>query len=113
MEESTKRKVYQTEIIVGVVLVLVAVASLMGKPQATGFVSVETKKQTIDLNIANSQSYILTTKQEEPFHLTSLRLSGEGIGKGNVEVYLGLRKSGSNLRRRRCMACHTRCVSPS
>lgn len=88
MEESTKKRVHQIEIIAAVVLLLVSIASFFPKPGITGFVSVETKKQKIDLTIANSQSYILTTSSQEPFYLTSLKLSGEVIGEGIAKVYI-------------------------
>lgn len=88
MKESTKKKIHQIEIIAAVVLLLVSIASFFPKAGITGFVSVETKKQRIDLTIANSQSYILTTNSEEPFYLTSLKVSGEVIGKGLVKAYI-------------------------
>jgi len=88
MEESTKTKVHQIEIIAAVVLLLVSVASFFPNRGITGYVSVETKKQEIDLTIANSQSYILTTRNKEPFYLTSLKISGEVIGKGIAKAYI-------------------------
>lgn len=88
MEESTKRKIHQGEITIAIVLLLVATISLFPNPGITGFVSVESKKQRIDLEIANSQSYILTTNSEEPFYLTALRISGEVIGEGIVNIYI-------------------------
>lgn len=88
MEESTKTKIHQIEIIAAVILLLVSIASFFPKPGITGYVSVETRKQKIDLTIANSQSYILTTNSKEPFYLTSLKLSGEVIGGGIAKVYI-------------------------
>lgn len=88
MEESTKKKIHQLEILAAVVLLLVSIASFFPKPGITGYVSIESKKQQIDLTIANSQSYILTTSSQEPFYLTSFKLSGEVIGKGIAKVYL-------------------------
>lgn len=88
MEESTKKRLHQLEILAAVVLLLVSIASFFPKPGITGYVSVETKKQKIDLTIANSQSYILTTSSLEPFYLTSLKLSGEVTGEGIAKVYL-------------------------
>ena len=88
MEESKKIKIQQIEIIAAVVLLLVSVVSFFPKAGITGFVSVETKKQLVDLTIANSQSYILTTNQEKPFYLTTLKLSGEIIGNGTVKAYI-------------------------
>lgn len=88
MEESTKTKLHQIEIIAAVVLLLVSVASFYSKPGITGYVSVETKKQQIDLTIANSQSYVLTTNSLQPFYITNLKLSGEVIGEGIAKAYI-------------------------
>lgn len=88
MEESTKKKIHQIEIIAAVVLLLVSVASFFPKPGITGYVSVETKKQKIDLTIANSQSYILTTNSQEPFYITNLKLSGAITGDGIAKAYI-------------------------
>jgi len=70
MEESAKKRIHQFEITAALVLLLVAVVSFFPNPGITGYVSIETKKQAIDLTIANSQSYILTTNSKEPFYLT-------------------------------------------
>lgn len=88
MEEQTKMNIRKFEVIGAILLAMVSVITLFGKPGITGFVSVETKVQSIDLSIANSQSYVLTTNQDVPVHLTSLKLSGEVIGKGLVEAYV-------------------------
>jgi hypothetical protein len=88
MDEKLKKNIHNIEIIGAVILLLISVASFFPKPGITGFVSVETKKQLIDLTIANPQSYILTTENEVPFYLTSLKFSGEVIGEGIVEAYL-------------------------
>ena len=88
MEEQSKKKIHQIEIIAAVVLLLVSIASFFPKPGITGYVSIESKKQKIDLTIANSQSYILTTRSQEPMYLTSLKLSGEVIGDGIAKAYI-------------------------
>jgi hypothetical protein len=88
MEESTKTKIHQLEIVAAVVLLLVSVVSFFPNRGITGYVSVETKKQEIDLTIANSQSYILTTRNKEPFYFTSLKLSGEVIRSGIAKAYI-------------------------
>lgn len=88
MEESTRKKIYGIEITAAVVLILFGVISIFPNPGITGYVSIEIKTQEIDLTIANSQSYILTTNSKEPFYLTSLQFSGEVIGDGSVKVYV-------------------------
>jgi len=88
MEESTKTKLHQIEIMGAVVLLLISIISFFPKAGITGYVSVETKKQKIDLTIANSQSYILTTNSPEPFYITNLKLSGEVIGDGIAKAYI-------------------------
>jgi len=88
MDELKKSRIHQFEIIGAIVLLLIAVASFFPKAGITGFVSVETKKQKIDLAIANSQSYILTTNSLQPFYITNLKLSGDVEGEGIAKVYL-------------------------
>src|SRR3990167_1825551 len=88
MEEPTKKRIHQVEIIVAAVLLLISIASFFPDSGITGFVSIETKKQKLDLSIENSQSYILTTSSKEPFQITSLKLSGEIIGQGIVKAYI-------------------------
>lgn len=88
MEESTKKKIHQFEIMAAILLLLISVVTFFPKPGITGFVSVETKKQKIDLSIANSQSYILTTNSYEPMYLTSLKISGNVIGDGIAKAYI-------------------------
>ena len=92
MEESTKKNIHRIEIIGAVVLLLISIASFFPSPGITGYVSVETKTQSIDLTIANSQSYILTTNSEKSFYLTSLKISGEVIGDGIAKVYISNNK---------------------
>jgi len=88
MEESNKKKFYGIELTVAVVLILFGIISLIPNPGITGYVSVELKAQEINLTIANSQIYILTTNSEEPFYLTSLQLTGEIIGDGIVKAFV-------------------------
>lgn len=88
MEESTRKKIHTAEITLAVVLLLVSVLSFFPNTGITGFVSVETKTQELNLTIANSQSHILTTNNEKSFYLTSLKLSGKVIGEGIVKAYI-------------------------
>lgn len=88
MKESTKKRVHEIEIIAAATLILVSVALLFSRPGITGYISYETKIHKIDLTIANSQSYVLTTDSNNPFYITSLKLSGDVIGDGVVKAYL-------------------------
>lgn len=88
MEEETKKRLHQFEIIGAVVLLLVSVISLFPDTGITGYVSVDVRKQPVDIAVANSQSYLLTTTSEEGFELTSFKISGELIGEGKASVYL-------------------------
>lgn len=88
MEDSTKKKIHEIEITAAVILILVSVISFFPKPGITGHVSAEIKTKTLNLTIANSQSYFLKAEKQEPFYLTSLKLSGEVIGSGIVKAYI-------------------------
>ena len=87
MEEDKKKRIYQVEIALVVVLVLVSIVSFLPNSGITGFVSIETKMQPINLTLANSKSYILTTENSE-FTLLSLKVSGEVIGPGIAMIYI-------------------------
>jgi len=87
-KEEKKKRIHEIEIAVAVVLVLVSVAMLFPRPGITGYISYEIKTHEINLTIANSQSYVLTTDSNEPFIVTSLRLSGEVIGDGIAKAYV-------------------------
>jgi hypothetical protein len=54
----------------------------------TGHVSVEAGYQRLNLTITESQAYIVTSDYDNLLKLTSMRLSGEVIGDGKVEVIL-------------------------
>lgn len=88
MDESTRKRIYQIEIALAVVLLLVSVISLFPGRGITGYVSVDTKTKALNLTIANSQSYILTTNNEKTFYLTSLKISGEVKGNGRTEIFI-------------------------
>lgn len=88
MENYPQSKFHKYEIIGALVLLLVAVISFFPNPGITGFVSVDTKTQKVNLTIMNSQSYILSTNMQQPFYLTSLKISGQVIGKGKANVFL-------------------------
>ena len=87
-KEERKKRIHEIEIAVAVILVLVSAAMLFPRPGITGYISYETKTHEINLTIANSQSYVLTTDSNEPFIVTSLRLSGEVIGDGIAKAYV-------------------------
>lgn len=57
-------------------------------PGITGHVSVEAGYQPLNMQITQSQKYLVTTDYEDPLMITSLRLSGEVIGDGKAEVII-------------------------
>jgi len=87
-EEKEKSRIYQIEIIAAFALLVFSAILLFPGKGITGFVSAETKTQQINLTIANSQSYILTTKDDNNFYLTSLMVSGSIIGNGSASIYI-------------------------
>lgn len=76
------------EIIVSIGLILVLTAFLLGNPNITGYLSLDFVMQDLNLTLSQSQNYIITSTNPEPFILTSFKISGEVIGDGRVEVYL-------------------------
>jgi hypothetical protein len=84
MEDKKKQFLY---IVLGVSLAAFLLSFMPGE-NITGHVSVEAGYQVLNLEIAESQAYTVTSDYENPIKLTSMRLSGEVIGDGRVEVIL-------------------------
>ncbi len=76
------------QLAVAICLLLVAVLMLFKNPGITGHFSADFKSQTLSMTIDKSQSYMLTALSQEPIHVTSIRMSGEVVGDGNVEVFI-------------------------
>jgi len=77
-----------------IVLGLVCAALLLGKPSITGFVPTETYSQELNIDVSESQRFILTASSGELMKISSLALTGTVKGAGLVNVYL----SDGNLR---------------
>ncbi len=54
----------------------------------TGFISYESYRQTVDLDLSEGTIYILSSSTPETLNITSFAISGEIIGDGQIEVYL-------------------------
>lgn len=67
--------------------VMVAVLAL-GKPTITGFVPTAAYSQGLDIEVSESQRYILKSSNGGPLNFDSLSLSGFVSGSGLVNVYL-------------------------
>jgi hypothetical protein len=78
----------KVEVGLAVVLILSLGVFMLGKPNITGYLSLDFVMQDLNIMIADSQSLILTSTNSEPVTLTSFKLSGEIIGEGRAEVYL-------------------------
>ena len=84
MDNKKKQFLY---ILLGVSLAAFMLSFMPGE-NITGHVSVEAGYQALNLEIAESQAYVVTSDYDNPIKLTSMRLSGEVIGDGKVEVIL-------------------------
>lgn len=60
----------------------------MGTPSIIGFVPIEIKSQPIDLAATQPTRFVMFSEKEQEFSLTSLRISGEVLGEGRVEILL-------------------------
>ncbi|HLF54615.1 MAG TPA: hypothetical protein VI612_02760 [Candidatus Nanoarchaeia archaeon] len=67
--------------------VMIAVLAL-GKPTITGFVPTAAYSQGLDIEVSESQRYILKSSTGQSLGLNSLSLSGFVSGSGLVNVYL-------------------------
>lgn len=74
-------------LLLGVIVagILVLVLSL-GRPSITGFVPTETFSQSLDIDVFESERFVLSSIGA--LKLSSLSLSGEVFGSGLVNVYL-------------------------
>ena len=80
-------------LLLGVIVVgIVFGALLFGKPSITGFVPTETYSQELNIDISDSQRFVLSS-DESALKLSSLALTGIVQGEGLVNVYLS---DGSN-----------------
>lgn len=76
-------------IVLGLIVVgIVFAALLIGKPSITGFVPTETYSQELNIEVSNSQRFILTAASHEVLKLSSLGISGNVQGTGLVNIYL-------------------------
>ena len=81
-------KLRKIEATFAVVLILVLGAFMLGRPNITGYLSLDFVMQDLDIMMMDSQSWILSSNNPEPVTLTSFKVSGEVVGEGRVEVYL-------------------------
>ncbi len=82
------QKLKKIQLFVAVGLLLVSVLMLFRNPGITGYVSADFKSQVLNLDIDESQSFLLTTNSEEPIYITSFRVEGEVVGDGSVEILI-------------------------
>jgi hypothetical protein len=76
-------------LLLSVVVFAVIVATLfLGKPSITGFIPTETYSQPIDLDVFESQRFVLSSESGEPLLLSSFSIAGSVSGAGLVNVYL-------------------------
>ncbi len=76
-------------VVLGLIVVgIVFAALLLGKPSITGFVPTETYSQELNIEVSNSQRFILTASSHDVLKLSSLGISGNVQGPGLVNIYL-------------------------
>lgn len=76
-------------VVLGLIVVgIVFAALLLGKPSITGFVPTETYSQELNIEVSDSQRFILTASSHDVLKLSSLGISGNVQGPGLVNVYL-------------------------
>jgi len=88
MKKPKNSTLVKIEITIAIIIILAGFLTFFSHYSVTGFVSAESKIQSLDLVIAKSQNFILTSDNEEPYTLTSFKISGEVSGDGLAEVYI-------------------------
>ncbi|MAF37152.1 hypothetical protein CL622_08630 [archaeon] len=74
--------------IISIIAVVMGTILFFRDPSITGNVPVDMEVQTINLRLDQSQAYLLTTKQTEPFILNSFRVTGRVVGQGMASIYI-------------------------
>lgn len=59
-----------------------------GTVPIVGFVPIEIKSQQIDITAEKPSAFVMFSEKEEPFDITSFRISGEVEGDGRAEILL-------------------------
>ena len=88
MEQETKDKLKKMQIFAAVSLVLISTLFLFKTPGITGHFTADFKSQVLNMQIEQSQLYLLSSNNPEPIYVSSFRLSGDVTGDGSVEVYI-------------------------
>ena len=84
MEQTIKK----IPLIFAISLLLVSIGFLFKNPGITGHVAADFRSQTFNLELDNSQSFLLKTNSQNPIYISSFRLSGNIIGEGSVEIFI-------------------------
>ena len=81
-------KRYKIQIFMVLVLFISFITYASFKPSITGHVSANVYHQNLDLVINKSQNFLLSSDNLEPFIVSSLKISGNITGNGQVKVYI-------------------------
>ena len=76
------------EIVLFSLLFIALISSLFYKPSITGHVPVKIYTQNLSLVINESQNFLLTSDNTEPFLVASFKISGHIAGNGRVKIYI-------------------------
>src|SRR3990172_6199541 len=71
-----------------VVFTIIIVTLFVGRPSITGFVSTETFTQPIDIDVSESQRFVLSSESGMLLKLSSFSMASTVVGNGLVNVYL-------------------------
>ncbi len=88
MKEKTHNNLKKVQLFVAISLLLVSVGLLFKNPGITGHFSADFQSQILDIDIEQSQSYLLATNTPEEIYISSFRISGEIQGEGSVEIFI-------------------------
>ena len=71
-----------------VVMTVIVITLFLGKPSITGFVPTETYTQSLNIDVSESQRFVLSSESGELLKLSSFLIAGSVDGNGLVNVYL-------------------------
>ena len=87
LDANFKKNLFKAEIIFIIALVIV-LPLIFFKPSITGYVPSDLFKQTLDFTLSESSVLDVRSSSDQPIYISSLSLSGEVIGEGDVAIYL-------------------------
>ena len=84
------KTIYKIEMVL-ILALIITFGVVSVRPRMTGYVeavNITVYSQDLNIMVSENENYIFTSEDAESFGLTSIKLTGQVIGDGRVEVYV-------------------------